>query len=91
MPIPIAPMFTRLPQRKVVDLFDPVTLTCVAVGEPTPVIRWFKDDVQIAMEFDNRLVIDEVQLDDRGNYTCTATNPVGMIKSPPALVNVASK
>lgn len=87
----IAPMFTKVPEKVVVDLFQTAILSCEATGQPSPLISWFKDKVIIDMEHDNTLTIDEVQLNDRGNYTCVAENSEGKIESPPALVNVASK
>ena len=91
MVIPVKPMFTTVPVGQVVDLFAEVTLHCTAEGEPEPLISWFKDKVILNEKHDNTLVIEEVQLNDRGNYTCVAENTEGRIESPPALVNVKSK
>ena len=89
--IPFKPEFIRTPERAVVDLFDEVILHCEAEGEPEPVISWFKDKIILDKEHENTLTIQEVQLNDRGNYTCAAENSEGRIESPPALVNVRGK
>ena len=88
--IAFPPVFTTEPARQVVDLDTEVTLHCEAQGEPRPVISWYKDKVMLENEHENTLVF-EVQLDDRGNYSCVAKNALGRIESPPALVNVGGK
>ena len=61
---------------------------CTAEGQPIPLIRWFKNRVEIPMQHDDTYVIEFVQLDDRANYTCTAQNMLGTITSRPARVNI---
>lgn len=67
---------------------DPLTLSCKASGVPTPVITWFKDgeplnmsDPRISLEplnnvSDAKLVIQNLNFDDRATYTCFATNGI---------------
>lgn len=51
-----------------------MTLTCGAEGTPEPNITWYKDGVLLRGENSRNLVIQEVQLSDRGWYHCNATN-----------------
>ena len=55
-------------------LFQPVVLTCGAVGIPDPNITWYKDGVLLEGEKRTTLVISEVQISDRGVYHCDAGN-----------------
>lgn len=63
---PMLPCFPSLNSR--------VTLTCGAVGVPDPNITWYKDNDLLPEERSRTLVIQEVQLSDRGTYRCQATN-----------------
>ena len=51
-----------------------VSLTCGAVGVPDPQITWFKDGFLLPGERSRNLVIQEMQLSDRGTYNCRASN-----------------
>uniref|UniRef100_A0A023FMY2 Putative secreted protein n=1 Tax=Amblyomma cajennense TaxID=34607 RepID=A0A023FMY2_AMBCJ len=67
---------------------DPLTLQCRAFGVPTPVVTWFKDDEplnssdpRITLEplnnvTDAKLVIQNLNFDDRAQYTCVASNGI---------------
>lgn len=67
---------------------DPLTLSCKAFGVPIPVITWFKDDEplnisdpRITLEplnnvSDAKLVIQDLNFDDRAQYTCVASNGI---------------
>lgn len=67
---------------------DPLTLSCKASGVPTPVITWFKDDEplnisdpRIKLEplnnvSDAKLMISNLNFDDRAQYTCVASNGI---------------
>uniref|UniRef100_L7MBI1 Putative secreted peptide n=1 Tax=Rhipicephalus pulchellus TaxID=72859 RepID=L7MBI1_RHIPC len=67
---------------------DPLTLSCKAMGVPTPVVTWFKDDEplnisdpRITLEplgdvSDAKLVIQDLNFDDRAQYTCVASNGI---------------
>ena len=63
---PKLPTFPNLNSR--------VNLTCGAVGQPEPNITWYKDGIELPGERSKILVIQEVQLGDRGRYHCNATN-----------------
>uniref|UniRef100_A0A023GMS1 Putative secreted protein n=1 Tax=Amblyomma triste TaxID=251400 RepID=A0A023GMS1_AMBTT len=67
---------------------DPLTLSCKAFGVPIPTVTWFKDDEplnisdpRISLEplnnvSDAKLVIQNLNFDDRAQYTCVATNGI---------------
>uniref|UniRef100_A0A3Q2XLW9 DS cell adhesion molecule like 1 n=1 Tax=Hippocampus comes TaxID=109280 RepID=A0A3Q2XLW9_HIPCM len=63
-----------------------VRLPCNSVGEPTPTIKWTKDEnTAIPVSLDGQrlimangtLVLRTVKAEDSGYYTCTATNTLG--------------
>ncbi|KAL9961639.1 hypothetical protein ACROYT_G030625 [Oculina patagonica] len=77
-----SPRFIEKPSPSVtVKERQNVTLSCKAVGLPTPVIKWYKDGhaiEDVRRHFKKRnLEITEIQFEDRGIYTCTAENLMG--------------
>ena len=66
-----------------VDLESPVNLTCGAIDSPILNYEWFKDGVLIPGESKPFLHIQEMRPEDRGNYTCKATNERGRAESHP--------
>jgi hypothetical protein len=76
------PFFTKTPINKVtVELGNSTNLTCEAAGYPTPTFQWYKDGILILGENEPSLFISEVLPDDRGKYSCKATNTEGAIES----------
>ena len=59
-----------------------MTLPCEAGGFPPPVITWYKNGYPIKdarRQFKERnLEIKEIVFEDRGTYTCTAENLLGI-------------
>lgn len=62
-----------------------VTLECVAAGDPPPSVEWIspessRSSLQIVETRIGvlKLTIEDVRLEDQGNYTCQATNIVGI-------------
>lgn len=64
---------------------DSLTLLCKARGYPTPTVKWFKDDLQLETDGrmkllesdgieDAKLVIEDLQYEDKGKYVCKATS-----------------
>ena len=62
---------------------NPLTLSCNAIGQPSPSVTWFRGPAQI--QGDSRLMVDErgrlvfsaVMSTDADVYSCTASNGVG--------------
>ena len=50
-------------------------MTCVASGDPTPVVQWTKQGVSYPVGSD--LVFSPVSRTDAGFYTCSASNAAG--------------
>ncbi|VDO03309.1 unnamed protein product [Rodentolepis nana] len=68
---------------------DNVELECRTQGDPTPLVRWYKDSVPIDLTNVRFLVtaagslkISKLIEDDEGKYECTATNSHGTRISP---------
>ena len=74
-------------QTVFVNLYQSVNLTCIASGNPQPSIAWYKDGRVITDEISPLLVIQEVELSDRGVYNCTAKNTLGTASSS-AVINI---
>ena len=62
-----------------------VTLECAAAGDPPPSVEWIspessQSNIQIIETRVGvlKLTIEDVRLEDQGNYTCQATNIVGI-------------
>ncbi|KAM4533573.1 vascular endothelial growth factor receptor 1 isoform 2-T2 [Odontesthes bonariensis] len=71
-----------------VNVSSSVTLSCPSQGVPPPTITWYKDEhallqgsgIVISAE-DGTLHIDRITVEDRGLYTCQATNERGSAES----------
>ena len=73
------PRFTLKPPVKVfVSLGSTLTLKCSATGDPQPVISWKRQGAQLPVGRSHVskevLFINNVKLEDAGNYTCVATS-----------------
>lgn len=64
-----------------------LVLTCFASGVPHPLIRWYKDGVEVeespgvTIGEDGTLIIERVKKDDEGRYECVAQNVEGFAKT----------
>ena len=76
------------PRTRFLNLYQSLVLRCIASGNPQPTIAWFKDGRRIPGESSPLLVIQEVEISDRGVYHCTATNTLGNDSSIPAVINI---
>ncbi|XP_071965528.1 peroxidasin homolog isoform X2 [Antedon mediterranea] len=79
----IPPTFEVTPSDLTIVTGGTVELLCSAQGEPTPVITWSKDGVQITpsakflISNNHKLVITDVGRVDEGRYDCAARNSIG--------------
>lgn len=72
---------------------DKLVLTCKAKGYPPPTINWYKDNMplndsagRIKFEMDNhlkdaKLIIEELEYEDRANYLCEASSSVNTVNT----------
>ena len=79
------PRFTVKPPAKVVALVGAILiLNCSATGDPQPVLTWKKQGGQLpvgrSQQINGNLVIRSVTVNDKGIYSCVATN-AGVFKS----------
>ena len=63
---------------------NPLSLDCNPIGQPSPSVTWYKDNVQlvpnsrISIDGEDRLVFSSVISADGGSYRCEASNSAGM-------------
>lgn len=78
------PIFIQSPHDLDVEVGAFIRLPCAAAGDPTPIITWSKDGVQItdSVKFgvtEDGLLIRDVGKNDEGRYQCAARNSIGYI------------
>uniref|UniRef100_A0A672LUL4 Roundabout homolog 2-like n=1 Tax=Sinocyclocheilus grahami TaxID=75366 RepID=A0A672LUL4_SINGR len=76
------PMFVRRPVNQVVLADDTVDFQCEVQGDPTPTIRWRKEEGELPrgrfeIRAENSLRLTQVKAEDEGSYTCLSENSVG--------------
>ncbi|XP_061596225.1 roundabout homolog 3 isoform X1 [Cololabis saira] len=76
------PIFTKQPVNQVVLADDTVDFFCEVHGDPTPTIRWRREEGELPrgryeIRSDNSLRLTQVRAEDEGTYTCTSENSVG--------------
>ncbi|XP_030057939.1 matrix-remodeling-associated protein 5 [Microcaecilia unicolor] len=97
-PIIITPRYQTLSIPAEMDAVFP----CDAIGEPKPFLTWTKVSTGALMTVNTRIprfevfkngsfIIRKVQLQDRGQYLCTAQNPYGVDKMLITLTVVAQQ
>lgn len=73
-----------------VEVGDPVTLFVeVSDGVGDVTFQWFHDDVEVDGATSDTLFIPFAELDDAGEYVCTAADDVTEVSSTPAEVHVS--
>ena len=80
------PSFAIYPSPQTVVNGSLITLDCRAIGQPPPVVSWFKNfealnltaDSGIEVEENGTLFIRDADFDDSGFYTCMADNGLGI-------------
>lgn len=79
----LRPRISIWPQDGTFVLGDTLELHCQATGNPTPDIKWEKNDLplpfdpRITVSLDGILTIENLRNTDRGLYRCTASNSEG--------------
>ena len=94
----VPPKITTFPTREVQlslssSSVQNYTLECSASGDPHPNITWIKDGVP-ASQFNASgyfLYLVDVQREDAGSYTCTASNGFGDNVTATGIVNIRCK
>ncbi|XP_012542170.2 titin isoform X3 [Monomorium pharaonis] len=87
---PSAPVFVKELQSSFAKERCSHKLECTVKGNPLPTVQWYKNDVNIdnspdyIITFNNGeaiLKFNEVSLEDKGSYTCKATNQWGQLST----------
>ena len=88
----IHPEISSPPVNTAASLYSTATLSCVATGNPRPVIRWFQDGERVsnASADSPTLMVEGMGLDDRGFYHCEASNPSGSSVSKAVTLSATS-
>ncbi|XP_031431207.1 LOW QUALITY PROTEIN: hemicentin-1 [Clupea harengus] len=87
-----APEFTLRPTDVAADIGSNVTMSCHALGHPTPVVTWRRDDnlallsplhehSSVTQTREGHLHISDLWVEDEGLYWCEAQNPFGKIQT----------
>lgn len=76
-----------------VDQAMSLVLECVVSGNPSPVVKWLKDGQELPLAprlrlLHSNLVLTDVQISDRGNYTCFVKIEEGVVASANYTVDV---
>uniref|UniRef100_A0A3B5B9K6 Roundabout homolog 3-like n=1 Tax=Stegastes partitus TaxID=144197 RepID=A0A3B5B9K6_9TELE len=76
------PVFTKQPVNQVVLADDTVDFFCEVHGDPTPTVRWRREEGELPrgrfeIRSDNSLRLNQVRAEDEGTYTCVSENSVG--------------
>ena len=84
----IAPNILTNPVGTTVNSGDPVTLTVVATGVPSPNYQWLKNGTNVPGATSSVLSIASAQVSDAGAYSVIVSNIAGAVTSTTATVNV---
>ncbi|XP_074527981.1 roundabout homolog 3 isoform X2 [Halichoeres trimaculatus] len=76
------PVFIKQPVNQVVLADDTVDFYCEVHGDPTPTVRWRREEGELPrgrfeIRSDNSLRLTQVRGEDEGTYTCVSENSVG--------------
>ena len=80
------PNIINPPNNETVGLREALNLTCEAMGNPPPSYQWYQDGEKIPGANLPFLFIPEAAPENRGSYTCVATNENGIATSNPGLM-----
>ncbi|XP_035668925.1 uncharacterized protein LOC118411027 [Branchiostoma floridae] len=95
-----SPRFLVKPRHQVARLGSAVTFHCRVVGDPQPTLIWTTDNLEpllfpggtygrVKVNTNGDLTISDVQLSDRGEYTCQGINVDGAATAKAKLVVLA--
>lgn len=92
------PEIKKDPEDVTVDFGDNAIFTCLATGDPTPDIVWFRDSEPLPVNAPRYEIIDNGTLmvhgideKDVGIFECMAKNPNGEVMSKPARMTLQPK
>uniref|UniRef100_A0A3P9NVF7 receptor protein-tyrosine kinase n=1 Tax=Poecilia reticulata TaxID=8081 RepID=A0A3P9NVF7_POERE len=74
-----------------------LVLDCFASGVPRPLIRWYKNGVEVeespgvSLRENGTLIIERVKKDDEGRYECVAQNAEGFAKTSAVITVLGDK
>ncbi|GAB5561852.1 MAG: hypothetical protein SynsKO_34990 [Synoicihabitans sp.] len=85
--ITLLPQISRQPQSRNLLVGGSYTLS-VGTVEPGNVFQWSRNGVEIVGASSNTLILENVQLEDAGNYIVSVTNELGTVVSDVAVVGV---
>ena len=86
----VEPFITSPPQDTSLPLHGSVNLTCTAEGDPEVTHRWFMDGWELEGERGSLLHLSGVDVEDRGCYSCSVENSLGVVMSPFAVLTIQS-
>lgn len=84
--LPVPPMFTKSPMNQTIPKGQTASFSCLATGDPPPLIKWFKsqnsisNDLHFSILPNGTLVINNVSEQDSGWFTCRATSAAGTVE-----------
>ena len=91
----IRPNITIPPKNVSGDFQEEVVLTCTADAQPPPQYTWFilRGDERMVLEneTESTLVIENLAVEDRGVYSCNASNVLDNDTSAEVVVNIAGR
>ncbi|KAI1702784.1 immunoglobulin domain-containing protein [Ditylenchus destructor] len=92
LPTEVAPQFVKELQPVQAKEGEQAKFECKVSGVPLPAVKWFKDGkelhdgddgvhIEVLPDGTNRLILDNVKVDDQGNYRVEAINNAGSMSS----------
>ena len=94
----VRPRIETQPEDTDVLLGQSVLLNCSARGLPEPLITWTKNDEPLDLDNarfqlleNGSLLIQDVMINDTGDYKCNATNELGFLQTDDAMLMVNSE